>query len=188
LLRLKNYRLRNGQNATPTYRDGATSSGYMAGMEIALPQGFKTVIDDPDWDLVKNFSWHLHCNGAGKKYVGAGKQLLHRLIMGVTNSKIQIDHINGDGLDNRRCNLRLCNNSQNHQNRRKRRGSVSKYKGVTFRLRGKRPDRKRWEANICLAGRTRFLGSFSTEREAAIAYNNAAIVAFGKFSLLNEID
>ena len=89
-----------------------------------------------------------------------------------------IDHINGDKLDNRIENLRAASKSQNGMNTKPR--GLSGFKGVT-KVGGK------WQAQIKAAGRKEYLGLFHTKEEAALAYNNAAIEAFGEFAFLNPI-
>jgi len=97
----------------------------------------------------------------------------------------QVDHINGNGLDNRIENLRMCNNSQNQMNRRNQQNSLSKYKGV--RKVQERKLNNPWYASIS-KDRVKFhLGYFSTEKEAAEAYNNKAKELFGEFASLNTI-
>jgi hypothetical protein len=100
--------------------------------------------------------------------------MLHWDVMG---SKF-VDHINGNGLDNRDENLRLATNSQNQMNSRKRSGTSSRYKGVSLQ-------RKRWRAQIKLDGKLIYLGMFDTEEQAAMAYDYAAIELFGEFSRIN---
>lgn len=108
---------------------------------------------------------------------------MHRLILG-TSVGMEVDHVNGDGRDNRRVNLRLATHSQNMANQRKRRDGISsRYKGVWYERRRKRP----WRAKIKVRGRQVNLGYFETEEEAAYAYNLAALEHFGGFARLNEI-
>lgn len=103
---------------------------------------------------------------------------IHNLIM---NCKY-IDHINGNGLDNRRDNLRVCTPTTNGQNKRSR-GGESKYKGV---FRNKQVKTKiTWMSCIRFNKKHIHLGSFNSEIEAAIAYDNAAIKYFGEFAKLN---
>ena len=92
-----------------------------------------------------------------------------------------VDHINGNGLDNRKANLRLATGTQNGYNRRKtRKRTWSKYKGVTFDKR-----RKKWEGKIVINGRKQHLGSFTNELDAGRAYDEAAKKYHGEFALLN---
>jgi len=94
---------------------------------------------------------------------------------------LQIDHINGNRLDNRKVNLRICTAMQNQHNRKKSRGS-SKYKGVSFHIRG-----RVWVSFIMREAKRYYLGSYKDEKEAAIAYNQAALKFYGEFALLNEV-
>jgi len=97
-----------------------------------------------------------------------------------------VDHIDRDGLNNQKSNLRVCTNSQNscnkiaHSDRR-----ASKYKGIGHT---KRNRTKKWSAKICVNGKQKGLGSFLTEREAAEAYNVAALKYHGEFANLNVLD
>ncbi len=91
----------------------------------------------------------------------------------------EVDHINHDGLDNRRCNLRLATRANNCHNQRSFKGS-SKYKGV-WRV------GEKWAACIRVDGRSKRLGTFVSEKEAALAYNQAAREHYGEFAKLNEI-
>lgn len=95
---------------------------------------------------------------------------------------MQVDHINFNRLDNRKCNLRICTLLENSRSKRKIVKSVSKYKGVTF------PNQKVWMAKIRVNRKTLTLGSFKTEREAGLAYNAGAIRHFGEFAVLNVIE
>lgn len=109
---------------------------------------------------------------------------LHRFIMQPKNSKIQIDHINGNKLDNRKINLRFCTSGQNQQNRpkSKKKKTHSIYKGVTWHKR-----HKKWKATIGASKKYYHLGYFFIEKNAAIAYNEAAKKLHGKFARLNNI-
>ena len=112
--------------------------------------------------------------------------LIHRLLYGLTDRSIQIDHINHNGLDNRRENLRLCNNTQNTQHTHSHRGSFSQYKGVWFDKRSKQ-SLSFWVAEIKINRKKISLGYFKTERDAAFAYNKAALEYFGEFAFLNDV-
>jgi len=96
---------------------------------------------------------------------------------------MMIDHINGNGLDDRRANMRTCTNQQNMRNLRKRRSGSSIYKGVYYDKR-----RRTWYARICHNGKNIHLGTFATEIEAARAYDRAARRLFGEFARLNFPD
>jgi len=147
---------------------------------IPLTQGQQAIVDDEDYDLVVQYKWHAK-KGYNKFYAGRsvgtyGKQLMHTLITGFA----QVDHVNGDGLDNTRANLRPATTSQNAANRQKRSGRSSKYKGVVFRK-----DRKKWIARIQVDGRRINIGLFENEMVAAKAYDDKAIQHFGEYAVLN---
>ncbi|MFA5240562.1 MAG: AP2/ERF family transcription factor [Phycisphaerae bacterium] len=139
----------------------------------------KAIIDLSDYDLIKDYKFYFQ----GRRYVKvsgiAGKNIfLHQLIMG----RKWVDHIDGNPLNNKRNNLRPCNNQQNQFNQKPQTGRASKYKGV--RVANKpRP----YYARICFNGREIHLGSFYTEEEAALTYNEAAIKYFGVFAHLNKL-
>jgi hypothetical protein len=106
---------------------------------------------------------------------------MHREILGALSDK-QVDHINLNTLDNRKCNLRLASHQENIWNRAKTSRNTVGYKGV-YRCSGSR----RFRAMIQKNGNLRHLGCFDTREEAAIAYNHAAIEAFGEFANLNAV-
>lgn len=134
-------------------------------------------IDEADYPLVSSLKWHVHISGYACHSVNERKKLfMHQLIM---DAKM-IDHINGDKLDNRKQNLRICTHQQNMQNSRPRKGT-SPYKGVSWHN-----TRKEWRAQIYHNGKKMHLGSFATDVEAARAYNKKARELFGEFAYINE--
>lgn len=157
---------------------------------ISLTQGKHAIVDANDFDWLNQWKWNYHKFGyairtqhvamLNRKQKKTGIRM-HRLIMNAPAGS-DVDHINGNTLDNRRCNLRLCTRSQNMMNQKKTRG-LSKYKGVY--LNG---ERNKWMARLKINRRTIFLGRFSSQEEAALAYNNAAKKYFGQFAKLNEVD
>lgn len=155
--------------------------------EIILPCGRIALVDDQDFNLVSQFKWrsfsprnvfYAVANIKAPKGKGHGL-LMHRLLMGVKGKSI--DHINGNGLDNRRENLRLATAKQNAFNIPKRKGCTSRFKGVSWDA-----SKKRWESKL-MADRKIFIGRFSDEVEAAKAYDNAAVEHFGSFAKTNEM-
>lgn len=150
---------------------------------IQLTRGKRAIIDRKDLDLIlKMRSWSTNnVRSEWKHFYAVSKRnvKMHRYIMGVTDPKICIDHINGDGLDNRRKNLRKCTLEQNRINK-IRRVSSKKYRGVTKR--GK---------NICAQikknGKPYYLGSFKTEEAAYRAYIKMGRKLFGKWFPTDDV-
>lgn len=158
----------------------------MAVREIPLTQGKVAIVDESDYSVVSQHKWY--ADGpfgtygtyyAVTKVKRHTKVYLHRLILGA-HPHWNVDHINCDGLDNRRCNLRPCSQSENIQNARKHRDSLSAYKGVSRDW-----ESRRWRAVIKKNGRSFHLGRFVKEEEAARAYDEAALRLFGEFARLN---
>lgn len=149
--------------------------------EIPLLHGRIMLIDDADAALIVGRPWHA-ITARSTFYGQAGDDttvLAHRLVMSAPKGTI-IDHINRNGLDNRRENLRLCTTSQNHANRPAPVNNTSGYKGVVKARSG------RWAARITVGFKARHLGTYDDPWDAAEAYNAAAVEAWGEFALLNE--
>lgn len=108
---------------------------------------------------------------------------MHRFLMSAPEG-VMVDHRNGDKLDNRRENLRLCSNSQNQANRRVTTGK-SKFKGVVWQRR--KIGNGFWKAQITVNKKVMYLGAFKTDLDAAKAYNEAALLNFGDFAHLNDL-
>ena len=110
-------------------------------------------------------------------------EFLHRAL--ITPAKgFQVDHINGDKLDNRRKNLRVVTLKQNVMNRPVERDTESGYKGVSRANKGG----STWRARIYAEDKRIHLGTFKTKEEAALSYNDAAIRYFGEYAWLNKVD
>lgn len=150
--------------------------------------GFFTIVDSADFerfflpDAAGNptIFWYGKTSRSGIRYAVRRGQALHRLVIGAGPSD-RVDHIDTDGLNNRRANLRLATPSQNAANQRKTRGT-SRYKGVYF-LHASRM----WLAQITIDGDHVFIGTFHSEEAAARAYNETAKVFFGEFARLNVL-
>ena len=165
--------------------------------EIQLTQGKVALVDDEDYERVNQFKWYANKLNKNKVLIWyAAKGIrnnikpykwttmqMHRFILGITDPNILVDHKNHNGLDNRKCNLRVCTYSQNGMNRSPQTAS-SIYKGVSFYDCYKE---RKWRAAIYLNGKMETIGFFYTEIEAAIAYNNRAIELYGEFAFLNVI-
>ena len=143
---------------------------------IKLNNGKHALIDDEDFNLVKNYKWRI-ANG----YAISGKILMHRLIL---NSKPReyTDHINQNRLDNQRQNLRKCTQSQNQQNRPAYKNNKVGYKGVV-----RHRNKNIWLARITYHGVRVNLGSYKDPISAAQAYNEAALQVFGEYAYLNNM-
>jgi len=111
---------------------------------------------------------------------------LHRVILGVTDPEIKVDHKDGNGLNNVRYNLRVCTTAENTRNKQKSKGNTSGFKGVCWHKRD-----KCWAVQICVDYKGVHLGHFpgtpEGKIEAAKAYNVAAIKYYGEFARLNNI-
>jgi hypothetical protein len=135
-------------------------------------------VDDEDYEAVSVYRWYArpgpyaHCFELMTS--------MHRLVadrMGMA-SDIRIDHVNENGTDNRRCNLRPATRSQNAANRGKPSNNTSGYKGVVR-------DKKRWRAEIRRTDKAYHIGCFDTPEEAAMAYDIKARELFGEYAKLN---
>jgi hypothetical protein len=150
------------------------------------PSGLSAVVDDEDFDRVATTKWRVFLSQWGRVYaVTARGTLLHRSILDAPKG-YDVDHINGDGLDNRRSNIRLGTHSQNLANQMSRltyakRPSSSRYKGVSLMEGRPRP----WRATISVERKQHFLGYYLTQEEAAKAYDKAAARFFGQFARTN---
>lgn len=151
-------------------------------------KGYFTLVDDEDYKWLNKHSWHL----GGRRYVctnakrkcGKRKTIkMHRLILGLKEfDGICGDHKNGNRLDNRRCNLRMCTRAQNSQNRKIHRNKDIKYKGVYWHK-----TKNKWLVQINCNRKCYYVGYFNNIKEAASAYNKKAIKFFNEFARLNEV-
>lgn len=163
--------------------------------EIVLTKGKIAFVDDEDYEQTMKYRWraqqektrngnlwyaiissfsHPIVTPTGQRY-----WMMHRLLLQAVPGQM-VDHVNGNGLDNRKCNLRWCTNSQNQANTDRHPRGSSQYRGVHWRIRD-----QKWGATIKIMKRTYRLGHFLSEEEAAIAYDHAALAAWGEFARLN---
>lgn len=154
--------------------------------EIQLTQGKIALVDDSNFDGLNQFKWYAAKLGrtfyAVRSVRVDGKQKSVRMHCEILGGSL-IDHIDHDGLNNQKSNLRFCTASENCMNKRKRENCVSIYKGICFHK-----QHKKWLAHIKINRKDNHLGYFSSEIEAAKAYNAKAIELFGEFANLNKFD
>ena len=159
----------------------------MKKITLSHSKGF-VLVDDVEYDQVNKHKWHLSNYGYAIRtdYRGGQKKtiMMHRQIMGITDSRVEVDHRNTNGLDNRRENLRVCVHAQNGMNRSRNKNNTSGYKGVCFK---KHVKVKNWQAQIAVRGKIIHLGYFNTAMEAALVYNEAALIHHGEFAHLNQV-
>lgn len=149
---------------------------------LKLSQGKNTIVDDFDYEYLSKFKWCITNNGYAGRNCGESRKrlLMHREIVKPPLG-MDIDHINGNKLDNRRSNLRIATRSENMRNSKKRIDNSSGFKGVVFYKRD-----KNWRAYIKINYKQIHLGYFDTAMKAARAYDNAAILYSGIFAKTNE--
>lgn len=150
---------------------------------IIAYRGEKVLVDDDMLPVLNNYKWHVNSNYV-RGYARGEVVKMHRLIMSAPKG-VEVDHINGNPLDNRRENLRLCSHAQNMANRKVNSTSASGYKGVNYDKNMSR--RKRWAASIHHEGRRIKIGRYFTKEEAARAYNKVASKLKGDFARLNKV-
>ncbi len=153
---------------------------------IELTQDKFAIVDDDDFAFLNFWKWRFSNNGYAVRnsaMIGGVRGniiSMHRLIIG-TPKDMQTDHMNGNRLDNRRSNLRVCTGNQNQWNQHKTHGT-SKFKGVYWFKQACKWRAKIWKENKCI-----HIGIFSNEYDAAKAYNIKATELFGNFACLNEV-
>ncbi len=160
--------------------------------QLPLSRGYYATVNDADFDMLLKYKWHCkfdqkspqlkyayHVNNRnGNRYTIS----MHRLLLGLVkfDGKI-VDHIDGDGLNNQRANLRICTHRENVRSQRpQRRKKTSAHKGVWWST-----TRKRWIAQIRVDNKQIKLGQYKTEAEGIVAYDVAAKLCFGNFAWTN---
>lgn len=147
---------------------------------VPLTKGYEAVIDAVDAAAVGQHNWcaevRAHAVYAVRSISGESIIRMHRWLM-KTPTGLVTDHINGDGLNNRRANLRVATHSQNLHNQRTNSHNARGLKGAFYR-----PREKRWQSHIRVAGKTHYLGFFKTPEAAHQAYCEASALFHGAFS------
>jgi len=160
--------------------------------EIQLTQGYVALVDDEDFERVSAYKWSVntvtkkdgsvitYAKRNARRDVGEKIWCMHRLILGVTDPKVEVDHEDHDGLNNQRYNLRVASGSQNQHNARIRSDNTSGFKGVSWHK-----QHKKWITRIQVEGKMLHVGLFTDLLEAACAYDMAAIKHHGEFASTN---
>lgn len=154
---------------------------------IPLTKGLFAEVDDSDYDWLIQYKWCAAINRKGgynyaASWDGSKMIRMHRLIMGVFDRWSLVDHIDHNTLNNQRSNLRVATQQQNNFNRKSTPKSTSIFRGVSWYSRD-----KRWVARIGNGDNQKTLGWFKDEKQAALAYNAAAIERYGEFANLNKV-
>jgi len=155
--------------------------------EILLKTGKIAIVDDEDFERANKIKWGelrgvntCYARALGMNSGKATADTLHRFILGNYGNGLLVDHINRNGLDNRKQNLRFCTQKENSRNQVGTKNSTSKFKGVCFDK-----NRNKWMSKIRVDYKTLFIGRFKNEIEAAKAYDKAAKIHFKEFAYLN---
>lgn len=153
--------------------------------QIELTQGQFAFVSDIDYEWLSEYKWHLiRCRKIlyAARENGRGKIYMHRQILGVKDRNILVDHKDRCGLNNQRHNIRLANRFQNGANKTHDSGGTSKYHGVSWY-----EPYKKWRVRVRNMGTDTFVGYFKNEIDAALAYNNAALIIHPEFASINKI-
>ena len=158
------------------------TGAFSMSKKIGLTRGMFAVVDDSDYDALVCQKWNAHRGPNGEFYAMSSRgKYMHREIMSPAQDEI-VDHIDGDGLNNTRSNLRVCRKSDNAMNYSKPINNTSGYKGVSWNK-----GNKKFQAHISTNGRKIYIGQFNTAIEAARAYDREAIRLHGEFSNINGV-
>lgn len=156
--------------------------------KIPLTQGKVAIVDDEDFEYLNQWNWCLAKMSRTNEYAmrtirtpNRVSIFMHRLVLEAKKGEY-CDHINGNGLDNRRSNLRICGKKENNINRRKNVNNTTGYKGVCWDK-----SSKKWKAQVIYKKKYFHLGFFKNKIEAAKAYNEAALKYHREFATLNVL-
>lgn len=164
----------------PSHIRSATVGIWLDASTRKYPESFLLVDRDEYLSRLRFNKWTMDQTGYAVGNVDGKRTSLHRYVMRAEKGEI-VDHVNGDKLDNRRCNLRIVTARQNRWNSPGRKGS-SRFTGVCWDT-----GKGIWKAQINANGRFQHLGYFEDEKDAARAYNTAARQAYGEFARLNVL-
>ena len=154
--------------------------------EIKLTQGKVALVDDSDFEWLNRSNWYFNNGYAVRNRWNSTTEKqetmrMHRFILKPSNG-FEVDHINHNGLDNQRSNIRIVTSRQNQMNSLIRKDNNSGCKGVSWYK-----SQNKWRACIMLKGKQKFLGYYSTIKEAATAYNQASVTYYGNFGFRNDL-
>lgn len=156
--------------------------------QIPLTKGYVALVDDADYEWLSKSKWYVQVGVRGiyaLRSIWTGSKhttrLMHREILGITDRAVEVDHIDHDGLNNQRTNLRACSTSQNQGNARRKSTNKSGIKGVSWYRRD-----SVWQASINIGGKKKYLGLFPTKEAAGEAYEAAARKSFGEFAYADK--
>lgn len=146
------------------------------------------IIDTEDLERCRKYKWCVMSKKSVRQFyimnAKAGK--LHAFILRYkTNSKMHIDHIDGNTMNNRKSNLQICTNQQNQLKKKMQSNNTSGYRGVTWYVNPGKTSR--WMAQIYFNHKRHHIGYFDSKEEAALAYNEKAKEFFGDFAVLNKV-
>lgn len=156
---------------------------------LQLSKGYIAQVDDEDYELLSQWCWSATkcCDKIyarrTKKYGNKKVHIyLHRFLMNVhlCDKTVFCDHKDRDTLNNQKENLRICTAADNQRNKTKKRNGIHKYIGVSV-------NHKRFSASLTHNGKRVYIGTYDTQEEAALAYNNKKIELHGEFANLNQL-
>lgn len=156
--------------------------------EIQMPNkpGLVALVDDEDYERLAKYRWRAKGDRGTYYaytdiYVGGKRKMtsMHSMVIS-RGGKTQVDHIDHNGLNNQKSNLRAASHAENQRNRGKEKGNTSGYKGVSFQK-----STGQWQASIRIDGTLVYMGCFDSKEEAARAYDRAAKKKHGEFAKLN---
>lgn len=146
--------------------------------------GNYAIIDDDDYEKISEYRWTAwrHRNTI-YAVSGGGMIKIHRVILGVDYRNVFVDHIDGNGLNNQKTNLRLCTNKENIRNSKIQTNNTTGFKGVSYHK-----QTGKYRARIKVSGKEVHIGLYDTSMEAADNYNKMALACFGVFARLNKLN